>query len=547
MNLRNISSMEELGGYREEWNQILEDVGNNNPFIEFEWVYRWLLIFGESVELNFYVVLKGNKAVAFFPFIKKKGWLFDTFLFAGAGQANYMDVVALEEWKIPAFRAVLEKVSKEKRAVFALHGLFESSRSAEAIKDFCGNIRIPCHGSQTIAPYIDLDGIEDFDRYLVRKSRKHGGDRKEKRLRKLGNVSFRRLENDELTEMFNLHHKRWEAKLDTSGFTEGLAHEFYKSLSTVQGDVLETRIEGLFVEGHLVAFYYGLLCRNRYVLYVLAHDDDFGIFSPGRMLLKQSLIDRHKSNMGIYDLSIGYESYKLDWNTGLDRTNKILFPGSGWTSKLGFLKLASKERLITLLKKSDHMVRFKRNTLGRLKNSLKRYSAGSLLKETVQFIYQKQTVGIYRIDRKGCRGSSSKSMRCLPVTLKEIMDSVIIPENREESVKRLYKKQRGYRLIGESGSAGYFWLNEEGMELPLLGLSLPLPDHSIFIDGWQQPDVSAICMLFENDSGLEAIYMTAPGKWKGIDFGMETVRVLQVRTTKVLGLRFTTQRADGGV
>ncbi len=83
------------------------------------------------------------------------------------------------------------------------------------------------------------------------------------------------------------------------------------------------------------------------------------------MLLHETIKDRYLNHVTYYDLSIGYEPYKLDWNTCTDRVNKVIFPGKGWVARIGFWSITFKENLIQACKKNWRLVHFKRNTMGK--------------------------------------------------------------------------------------------------------------------------------------------------------------------------------------
>ncbi|MEM5678814.1 GNAT family N-acetyltransferase [Bacillus paranthracis] len=122
--------------------------------------------------------------------------------------------------------------------------------------------------------------------------KKHGGDRKEKRLKTLGNVTVYPLRDDQLEVMFQLHKKRWKMKMDTSGFTKGHTHEFYKSLSLIKNDVLETKLEGLFIENHLIAFSMDLFVEiDMYYIYFLMMTTLVCLVLVECYCMKQSKID----------------------------------------------------------------------------------------------------------------------------------------------------------------------------------------------------------------------------------------------------------------
>jgi CelD/BcsL family acetyltransferase involved in cellulose biosynthesis len=520
MEIRKITSIEQFMDFRDDWNNILKRNQNNNPFIEFDWIRQWLTHFHEFFELYFYAVEHKNEVIAFFPLIKKKTRFYDYIQFAGFGQANYMDIVVIEKWKDQAIRLIMNEVINQRRTVLMLHGLLDSTGTANAFIQYCKEHQIPYQASRVVAPYIDLP-MEKFDEFIKKRMKRHGADRKEKRLKKLGNTAFQPLKEDQLDAMFQLHEKRWQRKLDTSGFTKGHTHEFYKSLTLIKSEVLETKLDGLFIENQLVAFFYGFVCRNRYVLYILAHDDDFGVFSPGRILLQETVRDQYLNQGQIYDLSIGYEPYKLDWNTGMDYANKVMIPGKGWSARIGYWQITLRNQLIQLLKKQRGLVYFKRNTLGRIKKFLREMNS-SYVKEITKaigaFIFHQRVFEIYRVDRD--RFEKNLMMgSCQPLTVKELVDYPSFFEGkREELIKRLFQKQQSYCLFHEGQLTNYFWVNDTEIRIDSLNMAEPLPENSAYVYDWRTFDINVAAELFNKNKKLHSIYVAIPSHWKDKKF-----------------------------
>ncbi|QQZ07861.1 GNAT family N-acetyltransferase [Heyndrickxia vini] len=546
MNIKKITSLQQLMTYREVWNDILSMCQNNNPFIEFEWIRQWLCYFQDSFEPYIYLVEHEDEVIAIFPFIKKRTRFYNYIHFAGYGQANYMDIVAVEKWKEIAIRTVMNELINERRKVVILHGLLDSKGTANAFIHYCTDNDIPVHKSQIIAPFIDLQ-MENFDDFIKKKMKKHGGDRKEKRMKKLGNVAFHPLDKTQLETMFRLHEKRWKSKIDTSGFSKGHTHDFYKNIAFLNNKVIETKIDGLFIENRLVAFFYGFVCRNRYVLYILAHDDDFGVFSPGRMLLKETIKNRYRNQVQNFDLSIGFEPYKLDWNTNTDRVSKVILPCKGWLSRFGYWHVSMRDKLIQFLKKNKSLVHFKRNTLGKLLNFLHDLNP-SYFKKTIKtiggFLFQKNMVEIYRIDRRLFE-KKTVSKKFQLITLKELIQhSSIFKGNVEEIIKRLYQKQQCYCLIQDGMITNYFWVNEKVLQIDVVDVAEQLPSHSAYIYDWQSFDGDVASTLFEKNNKLLSIYVAIPNhcKDKTSFHDQGFIRVYQITKKVIFGFRFISRR-----
>lgn len=550
MELITLTALEALLPYRDDWNRILEAEGNNNPFIEFDYVYHWLTHFLVPGELWCYAVFQDGEAVAFIPLLRKRTRFFDLIRFCGFGQANYMDVIARKAWRAETVNRLLDELGALNRTVILLHGLLQSAGTAELLTSGCERRGMLVRESQTVAPWINLAmPPDDFDGYVRRKMKRHGADRKEKRLRQLAEVTFSTLDQQQKKAMFRLHERRWQAKMDTSGFTKGRTQQFYSSLSEKENGVLSVRLDGLYVAGKLIAFYYGLVCRDRYVLYVLAHDDDFGVFSPGRLLLKEVASDRYDAGFGIFDLSIGYESYKLDWNTDMDQVSRLVIAGKGLRSRLAAGLLSFRDQLVALLKSSPRLVHFKRNTLGKLKQSgraLNKAAMKRLLSAAGRFLYQRRVTEIYRADRTAFQSVLSLGSY-KPLSLRTLFTYPGLAKgDLAARIARLYHKQKGYYLPGNPSCTHAFWVSSGELRLEQGGFRETLPPHTAFVYDWELLNMDAVAGLFKNDKQLDAIYIAFPNPYEGKNPGFLFVQGFvpdhQISSTTICGFHFVRKR-----
>lgn len=231
MELHVIQTIEELKEYETSWQGFLEKNHNSNPFIELYWIYTWWSIFGKQYDLYIVTVCENHESQAFFPFMKKKGIFIDHFYFIGYGQANYMDVVCKKRDLAKITEIVMRRLSDGKKGrLFQLHGLFEGGHFTGCLADYLQRSRIPNYQSKVISPILRVNEIST-DSYFKRRKKKHGLDRKERNLRKLGTVSFEPLRPEDIEKMFTLHQKRWEEKMIRAVFQKEKVRNFFINCS----------------------------------------------------------------------------------------------------------------------------------------------------------------------------------------------------------------------------------------------------------------------------------------------------------------------------
>ncbi|MBW9234721.1 GNAT family N-acetyltransferase, partial [Leptospira santarosai] len=91
-----------------------------------------------------------------------------------------------------------------------------------------------------------------------------------------------------------------------------------------------------YLDDQMIAFSYVFECRGRHICYMNGHDPDYSLYGPGTILDKELITRSQNNDLRIYDLSIGYDHYKFDWNTGVDYTNNFLFSSNEWQTQMVF-------------------------------------------------------------------------------------------------------------------------------------------------------------------------------------------------------------------
>ena len=504
MNLIKITSIEQLTNYKNEWSIILEEIQNTNPFIEFEWIYEWWSYLGNEKNVEIIAVQSENKLVAFFPFVYTKKWFGYEYNFMALGQANYMDFIAYEYVLDEAIAFVLDDIIQaRKKVLFNFHGLLESGQTPKKLEAYLKNRGIKSRAYRIVIPYIDLENI-NIDDYMKDRKTLHGLDRRQKRLRALGTVRLTTSKSEEMDYVFHLHNKRWEKKNDTSGFTNTERRAFFRKLAEVHGGAMSVQIESLYLEDKMIAFTYGFRCRGRYMGYVLGHDNSFDFFSPGRILVKEKIKKSVHSPIKILDMSIGYEPYKFEWNTGLDHARRIVFSSNSISAKCARNFIWAKERLLSRVKKSRTAVLFRRNTLGKVKYILRNLKSRQtfkkvkpdidiFLKRIQNFIYYRNQHTIMKIGTESVIPSMS-NQRYTQLTIKKVFDQVSLEDSDIKKIgDRLYRGFSGYYTGEPVAYDKLFWTNQNVIRVDSIYYLEQLRKGIIYIEKWNTDNVLEIC------------------------------------------------------
>lgn len=373
LSYRLVTTMEELESYKNTWSEILEREKNDNPFIEFEWVSTWWTTLGVNDNVEIYIVEQNGVAVAFFPFVRyvRFGGI-HYFVFLGQGFATYMEVIAEKQRKEPAIEYLLKELSRKyKRFILVLQGLLESKHTSQILEKYAIEYQVPYSIFRTVTPYIDFQSIKIEDFLYKHRKKFKTIQRREKKLKALGQVTFQEVHRERLADMFDLFTRRWQKKIDKSGFTEQQTRRFFERLATEKSNALRVEVDSLQFEGHWIGFTIDICCRDRNFCQAMGHEPDFNIFGPGRLIERENMLKAHASNYRFYDLGSGYEPYKFEWYTHVDFTRKFMMSTKGKRERTLRLMIVLFNRLKGQLTNNHQLVKLKRDRLGELRYFLK--------------------------------------------------------------------------------------------------------------------------------------------------------------------------------
>lgn len=113
-----------------------------------------------------------------------------------------------------------------------------------------------------------------------------------------------------LSFLFQYHQKRWE----DSKYANAEEREFCKQLALSLAAESQLELTSLLVDDTIVAVHFGFKDETTVYYYNVAYDDTYERYSPGGLLLRESL--RLACNYGctVFDMLCGAEQYKTEWS-----------------------------------------------------------------------------------------------------------------------------------------------------------------------------------------------------------------------------------------
>lgn len=480
-----VTTLEQFEAYRLPWNQIVNDINNRNPFMEFDWIMAWWRIKGQARNIEIYVVFEGEHLRGFAPMEKniiKKNRI--EYAFLAKGDASYMDILSKDLYKKAVWQLLLPVLlSGPEQKILSLHGLVETDQTSLALEWFLQKNAITYDFTRVVAPLIDLVGI-DKESYFHKRRKSFGLNKSEALLAQQGEVTFRELKDVEYEKIYELFDARWQMKKDTSGFSAKKNKAFHQELVNTTKLL---SVEGLFLDDELVAFTLGYRLRGVYTGSNMAFQPDLFCFGLGNILDKKLIRSSFDKEDTLFDFSIGYEKYKFSWATDTKYLRQYIFGNTAAKKQVKLKNLLALS--IQQIKKNEKIVAFKRNKLAKwlyyikkpleLIKSCKKMMHGSLaeiyylkahhLPKEEMAITELSLVDLMKLDKKDkFIGNCNKGMNYFETykqsiygvnrtimhkenwvsTIELPQDSVYIEGDIQKDVLSLWNEQNLYMTVG---------------------------------------------------------------------------------------------------
>ncbi len=471
-----IHNKSELAPYRSEWDDILLENGNTNPYVTPDWISGWWDFFGEGKEMCILVLSDSGRNVGFCPLMRMKKRLHQEIRFIGHPQAGRMNLIVRRGYEQELSSQVIGYLMSQKGpALCTLHGLSKQDECYGFLRQALGSA--PCCVQTQQSSVIDLipGGEEEFFRVRRQHYRIKKTISREKALSRLCCVTFEKVSPAELETIFTLHQKRWQKKIDGNGFGKGRSKEFFSWLASGgRSPFWHAEVYLLKAGSRPIGFAYGIECGGRFTFYRIAHDDDFAFFKPGMIVTKKMLEQCFKAGYVKFDFSTGDEEYKKSWTDGVELIDKITFAAAHPSAQFLVFMARFTDSVRRALKKNAALVRFKRVTAGKMRYFFSPAHALTLLRrlgDTIRLQGWRELSTVFMPSRSERRVRYSVpspetapsdcvlSLREAPLEETELISSLTVREPGK-IVRRYAKGGRCQILMKGEEPVGYAWISQ---------------------------------------------------------------------------------------
>jgi CelD/BcsL family acetyltransferase involved in cellulose biosynthesis len=353
------------------WNDLLRLTSDYNVFQSFEYLWEWWKYFGIWNDLWVMVIRRGETIIGVVPLMR------ECFPIFGKTVRNLMFMTVPMEMSrpklifgrdsatcLPAFLAYLEAHADSWDILDIDEQL--QTKATDSVRQHFRDLGYLMAESETLCPYIELDGT--WDHFLMGRSKRMRSNvkRLRRRLASLGETGIRRVTSwPELDAAMDTHceieERSWKSSTNLDLSSNKSHYFFYRSLARVFGQDGKFELRVLECGGQPLASTFGIVYDNLFQSLKIAHVSEYDKFSPGTLLESYELEELFGGNLSSYEFLGSFLTNKLRWTSTVHRTiNLQIYRRQPRLAFFFFFYLVFKRRVKVILKRTGQFDRVHR-------------------------------------------------------------------------------------------------------------------------------------------------------------------------------------------
>ena len=296
----------------------LENQSDCFVFQSYEWIMYWkqsLINFPETIKFHILVIYAEEKPVCIFPLQVRKSFYCLILEFLGGDQFDY---------KTPLIDKNFTSIEKFKELWVLLDANLPKHdlSSLDSLPEYIGSHRNPLtlfKDSRVTNISKSINFNDNRDLKIISKRTRKDLARAERRLNERGSLEFGFTSTpDEFLEI--IEHtilqkiRRYEETGARNILLSNQVEDFYRNFNNFQFNKIEISLSYLRLDSEILATHLGFMYKNRYYFIYPTFNDEYGKYSPGRILLLKLLEKIVDLDIEVFDLTVGAEDYKNKWS-----------------------------------------------------------------------------------------------------------------------------------------------------------------------------------------------------------------------------------------
>ena len=309
---------------RRVWNVLVERMRYPSVFCGWEWMASWWEHFGDGQKLHTLMIYRDGELRGILPlYLLRRSPVRHArvgrvlgYCTAADLYPDPLDIVSAEADAEACIEAALSYLrdSASDWDVLYLRFLAEDSNLFRVL----GRARAysPRIEQVSVAPYIPITG--SYDDYLggLSANERSNVRRRRRKLIQGRSAEYTDFRSDDpqqvLKTLFELHQKRSAEKGIDSSFARTEVLAFFRDLLN-RLDPSHGWLRGIRCGGETVASFCGFVAGDKLSYYQLGYDPAWSEFSPGSVLLQETIREAFDRGMGEYNFLQGGEAFKYRW------------------------------------------------------------------------------------------------------------------------------------------------------------------------------------------------------------------------------------------
>jgi len=358
--LQDITSFQHL---EKNWNELVENSGDKNVFLTWDWQYEWWLTYGVGKQLYIITIYEGDQLIGIlpshitiekiFPGVPRVKFL--KFMGTGEVYSDFLDVIVVPDYK--------EKVAKLLSSYFREPqpwNILELSdvlgnASIAGVKSYLSSEELMWSAEGGVCPGIEFnDNWDDFLASLSKKMRYEvRSDRR--KLDKVGEIEHYTVTDSAdlsyaMAEFERLHQDRFVKKGEKGVFVSQAYTQFHNNVARRLLERGWLNLVFIRVDGINVACRYQFIYKERIFDYLPGLDTNWYKHSVGMVQLSHCVENAIKRGCHRYEFLRGDESYKYRWKAVDQHLYTLRMASNNVRSKSLFLVLRIKAFLKAFIK-----------------------------------------------------------------------------------------------------------------------------------------------------------------------------------------------------
>jgi CelD/BcsL family acetyltransferase involved in cellulose biosynthesis len=338
--------IDEINDFERDWNQLLAQSLDNNPFLTYEWLTTWWKHFGKGRELKLFTAESQGAVSIVVPVMYTRSKVFGSrrckVEFVASGDSDYQGFLVTNFQKAARtvnelLESIIEDSNDADRVIFG--EVPEDSFTARLLECVSGEGFGASHSAASSCPYVSLPSNYDGYRQTLGTNMRRKLKEWEKQASKDYRVEFIRYDKigtvkEAMKIFFELHQKRQMAKGNCGVFHDSDKRSFHMDVANAFEEKGWLGLFFLTFNDRPVSAVYSFEYNGKLYAYLCGFDPEFARYRPGHLAFSNLIKYGVEKKLKELDFLRGDEEYKSRWRTTVRNNLEFRISKRGLKSKV---------------------------------------------------------------------------------------------------------------------------------------------------------------------------------------------------------------------